>query len=74
MCTQLERLKCFLRHGNVFRDPQLDLDDAGRAKCKLVKAVTEFGGYIGANAEWIPHHAERYGWGRRSRTPLSSWP
>jgi hypothetical protein len=65
---QLERLKRFLWHGNIFRALQvvgdleigLDLDDAGAAQAKLVKAVAEFGGYIGANAGSIPNYGERY--------------
>jgi len=65
---QLERLKWFLWHGNVFRALQvvadleigLDVDDAGPGRRKLVKALGEFGGYIGANTEWIPNYGERY--------------
>jgi hypothetical protein len=65
---QLERLKWFLWHGNVFRalqvvgDLEIDLhvDDAGPGQRKLVKAVTEFGRYIEANATWIPNYGERY--------------
>jgi hypothetical protein len=65
---QLERLKWFLWHGNVFRALQvvadleidLDVDDAGPGQRKLVKTLGEFGGYIGANATWIPNYGERY--------------
>ena len=53
----LERLKWFLWHGNVFRALQtvedleidLDIDDASGEQRKLLKVVTEFGGYIRAN-------------------------
>src|SRR5947209_10123107 len=58
---ELERLKWFLWHGNVFRALQtvdglefdLDLEGAGLEQRKLLKAVTEFGGYIRANATSI---------------------
>src|SRR6266542_4711226 len=54
---ELERLKWFLWHGNVFRALQviedlevdLDTDGAGAEQRKLLKAVTEFGGYVRAN-------------------------
>jgi hypothetical protein len=65
---QLERLKWFLWHGNVFRALQvvadleidLDVDDAGPGQRKLVKALAEFGGYIGANVGSIPNYGERH--------------
>ena len=64
----LERLKWFLWHSNVFRaqevigDLEMDLDpeDPSPAVRKLRKAVVEFGGYIRANATWIPNYGERY--------------
>jgi hypothetical protein len=65
---ELERLKWFLWHGNVFQALrtvdalELDLDGeaAGLEQRKLLKAVTEFGGYIRANGAWIPNYGERY--------------
>jgi len=65
---QLERLKWFLWHGNVFRALQvvadlemdLDVEDAGLGQRELVKTLIEFGGYIEANATWIPNYGERY--------------
>src|SRR2546427_12964449 len=65
---QLERLKWFLWHGNVFRALQvvadleidLDVDDAGPGQRKLMKTLIEFGAYIGANATWIPNYGERH--------------
>jgi hypothetical protein len=65
---QLERLKWYLWHGNVFRALQviedlevdLDTDGAGPEQRKLLKAVREFGGYIRANAGGIPNYGERY--------------
>jgi hypothetical protein len=64
----LERLKWLLWHGNVFRalqvirDLEFDLDGEGTSQDqrKLFKAVTEFGGYIRANASSIPNYGERY--------------
>ena len=64
---QIERLKWFLWHGDVFRALQvvadleigLDIDDATPRQRKVVKTLGEFGGYIGANAEWIPNYGER---------------
>jgi len=65
---ELERLKWFLWHGNVFRalrtvedlELDLDIDDAGAEQRKLLKVVTEFGGYIRANGAWITDYGERY--------------
>jgi hypothetical protein len=68
---QLERLKWFLWHGNVFRALQLigdleidlDVDDAGPGQRRLVKTLAEFGGYVEANATWIPNYGERFRYG-----------
>jgi len=65
---ELERLKWFLWHGNVFRTLQtvddlefdLDIEGAGLEQRKLLKAVTEFGGYIRANVTSITNYGERY--------------
>jgi len=65
---ELERLKWYLWHGNVFLALQtitylqLDADsvDVSPEQRKLSKAVAEFGGYIRANATWIPNYGERY--------------
>jgi hypothetical protein len=67
----LERLKWLLWHGNVFRALQtvedlemdLDVEEAGPEQRKLLKTVTEFGGYIRANGAWIPNYGERYRYG-----------
>jgi hypothetical protein len=37
-----------------------DIEEAGREQRKLLRAVLEFGGYIGANAAWIPNYGERH--------------
>src|SRR5437899_1267949 len=68
VAEELEQLKWYLWHGNVFLalqtidDLQLDVDnlDASPEQHKLSKAVSEFGGYIRANAAWIPNYGERY--------------
>jgi hypothetical protein len=65
---ELERLKWFLWHGNVFRALQtvdglefdLDIEGTGPEQRKLLKAVTEFGGYIRANVSSITNYGERY--------------
>ena len=38
----------------------LDVDGTGPDQRKLLKTLIEFGGYIGANATWIPNYGERY--------------
>jgi hypothetical protein len=73
---ELERLKWFLWHGNVFGalqvvdefEVELDREDAGREQRKLVKAVQEFGGYVRANGRWIPNYGDRY----RHGEPIAS--
>jgi hypothetical protein len=58
VAAQLQRVKWFLSHGNVFRarqtvdDLTADLTDADASveSGKLAKAVREFGGYLAANA------------------------
>ena len=64
----MERLKWFLWHGNVFRALQvvedleidLDVEHASAEQHKLLKMVTECGGYIRANARCIPNYGEKY--------------
>ena len=65
--NELQRLKWFLWHGNVFRALQtvqdleidLDIEEPSVSQAKLLKAVREFGGYIQANAGCIPNYGER---------------
>jgi len=63
---ELERLKWFLWHGNVFQALQIveDLEDdlaaAGAEQTKLATALREFNGDIRANAAWNPNDGERY--------------
>ena len=68
IAAQLERLKWFCWHGNVFCALQtidhliLDLDAAGydQEQARLLKAIREFDSYIRANASRIPNYGERY--------------
>ncbi len=75
----LERLKWYLWHGNVFKALQvvqsveMDLDAAvstsghGTTR-KLLKAVEEFHTYIENNQSFIPNYGERYRYGERIST------
>jgi hypothetical protein len=68
VAAQLERLKWFCWHGNVFCTLQIiddilvDLDtaEAGPEQARLLKAVCEFDSYIRANADRIPNYGERH--------------
>ena len=69
---ELERLKWFLWHGNVFRALQVvddlrdDLAAAGAEQTKLTTALEEFDGYLHANGAWIPNYGERHRAGETS--------
>jgi len=66
--AQLERLKWFCWHGNIFRALQtiddilfdLDITEPGPEQARLLKAVREFDSYIRANAGRIPNYGERH--------------
>ena len=66
--AQLQRLKWFCWHGNVFRALQttddlifdLDITEPSPEQARLLKAVREFDSYIRANAERIPNYGERH--------------
>jgi hypothetical protein len=69
---ELERVKWYLWHGNVFRALQVlegtqweleDLDEEVRASRKLAKSVAEFHTYITANEAFIPNYDDRYRYG-----------
>jgi hypothetical protein len=76
---ELERLKWYVWHGNVYKALQvvqsieMDLDAAvattghGTAR-KLLKAVEEFHTYIENNGGFIPNYGERYRAGERIST------
>jgi hypothetical protein len=76
---ELERLKWYVWHGNVYKALQvvqsveMDLDAAvatsGHAAArKLLKAVEEFHTYIENNQGFIPNYGERYRHGERIST------
>ena len=68
LAEELEQLKWYLWHGNVFLALQtityiqVDVDsvEVSPEQRKLSKTVAEFGGYIRANATWIPNYGERW--------------
>ena len=75
--TDLERVKWYLWHGNVYRALQLvetietDLETCELAHTsvqKLLKMTQEFGIYIGNNASFIPNYGERYQYGETITT------
>jgi len=69
--NDIERMKWYLWHGNVFRTLQLledmesDLDcgDSDRKILNLLKAIGEFRGYISRNRNLIPNYQDRYYYG-----------
>jgi hypothetical protein len=80
LATDLDRVKWYLWHGNVFRALQvldeiewdLEVGDDSRGRSdklsKLTQAVREFHGYIEGNRPFIPNYGERYRYGE----PISS--
>lgn len=66
--AQLQRLKWFCWHGNVFRALQslgdllfdLDVERPPAEQVRLLKAVHEFDNHLRANASRIPNYGERY--------------
>jgi hypothetical protein len=69
---ELERVKWYLWHGNVFRGLQEiehvqweleDLDEEVPASRKLARTVAEFHTYIMANENFIPNYGDRYRYG-----------
>jgi hypothetical protein len=75
----LDRLKWYVRHGNVYKALQvvqsveMDLDAAvatshDHTARKLLKAVEEFHTYIENNKGFIPNYGERYRNGERIST------
>lgn len=76
---ELERLKWFLWHGNVYKAFQvmqaveMNLDAAVATSAhatarKLLKAIEEFHTYIANNQRFIPNYGERYRQGERIST------
>jgi hypothetical protein len=69
---ELERVKWYLWHGNVFRTLQVlegvqweleDLNEEEPASRKIAKSVAEFHTYIRANESFIPNYGDRYRYG-----------
>jgi len=66
--TQLERIKWYLWHSNVFRalqtieslDMDIDVIEESEAQRKLLKALREFEHYIAVNKPYIPNYGDRY--------------
>jgi hypothetical protein len=70
--AEIERVKWYLWHGNVFRALQVieglswgleGLDDDCPAISKLRTAVEEFRGYLANNSAFIPNYGDRYRYG-----------
>lgn len=65
---QLERIKWFIWHGNVFRalqtieflDMDLEVIEETEQQRKLLKALREFNHYIAVNKPFIPNYGDRY--------------
>jgi hypothetical protein len=72
----LERIKWYLWHGNVFRALQiiedlnilLDDDEPSLEQRKLLKAIREFQTYIENNSTFIPNYGERWHYGETIST------
>ena len=78
--TDLERVKWYLWHGNVFRalqvlgDIQMDLDsveNGNPALGKLGQHVSEFNTYIANNKAFIPNYGDRYRYGEMISTAFA---
>ena len=76
----LERVKWYLWHGNVFRalqvlgGIQMDLDsveDENSTVGKLYRAVSEFITYIANNKAFIPNYGDRYRYGEMISTAFA---
>jgi hypothetical protein len=75
--AQLERVKWYLWHGNVFRALQVlnfietdfvEHEDALSRPGKIWKAVCDFQNYITANRAFIPNYGDRYRYGETIST------
>jgi hypothetical protein len=78
--TDLERVKWYLWHGNVFRalqvigDMQMDLDSVENdnpALGKMRQHVSEFNTYISNNKAFIPNYGDRYRYGEMISTAFA---
>jgi hypothetical protein len=80
VATQLERVKCFLWHGNAPRALEVldDLDDdldllpePGECGRKLLKTLREFQGYIAMNRTYVPNYGDRFRHGEAISTAFA---
>lgn len=71
--AEIDRVKWYLWHGNVFRALQViddlafdleGLDDEWLKVIKLRTTVDEFRGYIANNSAFIPNYGDRYRYGK----------
>jgi len=78
--ANLERVKWYLWHGNVFRalqvidDIRIDLeavDNESSALGKLVQNASEFSTYIANNRAFIPNYGDRYRYGEMISTAFA---
>jgi hypothetical protein len=78
--TDLERVKWYLWHGNVFRalqvigDIQMDLDsveNGSPALSKMGRHISEFNTYIANNGAFIPNYGDRYRYGEMISTAFA---
>jgi len=77
LLTQMERVKWFLWHGNVYKaldvlrrmgEPLESVSDENDRAGKIGKALEDFYPYIEVNRPFIPNYAERYHAGERIST------
>ena len=75
--ADLERVKWYLWHGNVFRalqniemiESNLEISESKHSSVrKLRKMIREFGTYIANNEGFIPNYGERYRYGETITT------
>jgi hypothetical protein len=80
VAPNLERVKWYLWHGNVFRalqvldDIDIDLELSAEehpAVSKLGKAITGFRGYVAVNRPFIPNYGDRYRYGEAISTAFA---
>lgn len=72
----LDRVKWYLWHGNVFRAlglldllvGELEVFEKDEVACSLLKAIEDFSRYIGTNQDFIPNYGERYRYGETIST------
>jgi hypothetical protein len=73
---ELERIKCFLWHGNTFRalkpvswlNMDIDADDPSEKQNKLLQKLEDFETYIRNNAVFIPNYGDRWRYGETIST------